>query len=481
MIHRLALALVLLLAPLEAGAAELQKDVRVRTALRVLDAWLASQQEYRGIPSLSVGVVHDQDLIWAKSYGLADPQRGLKASPQTVYRIASNSKLFTAIGLMQLQERGVLSLNDEVTRWVPELREIEGGLFRSRPVTIASLLNHTSGLPREGNSPAWAEADFPETAEVLEGLKEQRAIYGPQTRLKYSNLAFTLAGLIIERAAGVSYEKFIDDLILEPLAMTHSGVDLPGPAAARLLAVGYGRRMPDGSRQRLGYTPTKAMAPATGLYSTVIDFAKFQAWQFRLLETDKHEILSADGLRDMQRMHWMLPVGGRGWGLGFRVKQTVHGSMVGHGGLIHGFRTATGILPDDRIGLIVFASSDDGDAQNFLDRAANLLVPPLREAALKIKKPPELQAHWSLLAGLYRTRLGDLRIIVGDGQLIGVNTTGSDPRGGLMRLTPLAEYEFRIDTSYAGQSGEIARFALDAEGRVERLYLGSHYLVRIGD
>ncbi len=481
MIRRLALCLVLLLAPLEAGAAQLQKDVRVRTALRVLDAWLASQQEYRGIPSLSVGVVHDQDLIWAKSYGLADPQGGLKASPETVYRIASNSKLFTAIGLMRLQERGVLSLNDEVTRWVPELAKIEGGLFRSRPITIASLLSHTSGLPREGNSPAWAEADFPEIAEVLAGLETQRPIYGPRTRLKYSNLAFTLAGLIIERASGASYEKFIDDLILEPLAMTHSGVDLPGPAAARLLAVGYGRRMPDGSRQRLDYTPTKAMAPATGLYSSVADFAKFQTWQFRLLAAEEPEILTPDGLRDMQRMHWTLPGGTRGWGLGFRVTQTAHGPVVGHGGLIHGFRTATGILPADSIGLIVFASSDDGEAQNILDKAANLLVPPLREAAVEIKKPPKVQAHWKLLTGLYRTRLGDVRILIGDGQLIGVNTTGSDPRGGLMRLTPLAEYEFRIDTSYTGQLGEVARFALDPAGRVERLYLGAHYLVRIGD
>ena len=481
MIRWLALCLVLLLTPLEAAAAELQKDVRVRTALRVLDAWLASQQEYRGIPSLSVGVVHDQDLIWAKSYGLVDPQGGPKASPETVYRIASNSKLFTAIGLMQLQERGVLSLDDEVTRWVPELSKIGGGLFHGRAITIAGLLSHTSGLPREGNSPAWAEADFPEIAEVLAGLEAQRAIYGPQTRLKYSNLAFTLAGLIIERASGLSYEKFIDDLILEPLAMTHSGVDLPGPAAARLLAVGYARRMPDGSRQRLEYTPTRAMAPATGLYSTVIDFARFQAWQFRLLEADGHEILSSDGLRDMQRMHWMLPGGGRGWGLGFRVTQTAFGPVVGHGGLIHGFRTATGILPADRIGLIVFASSDDGDAQNFLERAASLLVPPLRQAAVKIKPPPQVPAHWNRLVGLYRARLGDLRVIIGDGQLIGVNTTGSDPRSGLMQLTPLAEYEFRIDTSYAGQSGEIARFALDAEGRVERLYLGAHYLDRIGD
>ena len=114
-------------------------------------------------------------------------------------------------------------------------------------------------------------------------------------------------------------------------------------------------------------------------------------------------------------------------------------------------------------------------------KGAGMVKYPMREAAVEIKKPPQVQAHWSRLVGLYRTRLGDLRIIIGDGQLIAVNTTGSDPRGGLMRLTPLSEYEFRIDTSYAGQPGEIARFALDAKGRVERLYLGAHYLVRIGD
>ena len=232
MIRRLAFSLLLLFAPFEAVAAELQEDVRVRTALRVLDAWLTSQQEYRGIPSLSVGVVHDQDLIWAKSYGLADPESGAAAAPQTVYRIASNSKLFTAIALMRLQEEGKLSLSDDVTRWVPELSGIEGGLFRSRPITITSLLSHTSGLPREVNSPAWAEAEFPQIAEVLQGLKSQKAIFGPETRLKYSNLAFTLAGLIIERASGASYEEFIRELILRPLDMAHTGIDLPNPAAA---------------------------------------------------------------------------------------------------------------------------------------------------------------------------------------------------------------------------------------------------------
>jgi CubicO group peptidase (beta-lactamase class C family) len=481
MIRRLALCLALLFVPLEAGAAELQKDVRVRTALRILDAWLAGQQEYRGIPSLSLGVVHDQDLIWARSYGLADPESGARATPETVYRIASNSKPFTAIALMRLQEQGRLSLNDEVTRWVPELSKVEGGLFESRPITIANLLSHTSGLPREVNSPAWAEADFPEIAEVLEGLKKQRAIYGPATRLKYSNLAFTLAGLIIERAAGVAYDKFIRGLILEPLAMTHSGVDLPGPAAVRLLAVGYGRRMPDGSRKRLQYEPTRAMAPATGLYSSVTDLARFQAWQFRLLATEEPEILWPDNLRDMQRMHWTLPGGDRGWGLGFRVTRTIHGPIIGHGGLIHGFRSATGVLPADKIGLIVLASSDDGDTQNILNKVADLLIPPLREAAVEIKKSPQMQGHWERLTGLYRSRLGDLRIVIGDGKLVGVNITGSDPRGGLMRLKPLSEYEFRIDASYAGQPGEIARFSRDNKGRVERLYLGSHYLERIGD
>lgn len=481
MMRRLGVLFLICLFPLAANAAELQRDVRVRTALRILDAWLESQQEYSGTKSISVGLVHDQNLIWAGSYGLADPERGIPATPDTIYRIASNSKLFTAVALMKLQEEGRLTLNDAVARWVPELEEMEGGLFKSRAITIADLLSHTSGLPREVNSPAWAELDFPSSEEVLAGLAGQRAVYGPGTRLKYSNLAYTLAGLVVERAAGEPYAAFVRRAILEPLGMTHTGVDRPDGSTGAVLAVGYSRRMPDGSRRRLPWTPTRAMAPATGLYSSVRDFARFQAWQFRLLEADEAEVILPDSLKEMQRMHWFLPNTVRGWGLGFRITRTVNGPLVGHGGLIHGFRTATGILPADKIGLIVFTSSDDGEAQGILDRAAELLVPPLREAADKIKKPQRPEKHWPRLTGLYRGRLSDLKIIIGDRQLVGVVATAPDPRIGLLRLNPIGPYEFRIETAYSGQPGEIARFAFDGNGRVERLYLGSHYLERVAD
>ena len=118
----------------------------IQEELKLFDIWVKSQIVDREQPGLSVGIIHNGELIWDKSYGLADVEHSVPATSKTLYRIASISKTFTATAILQLRDAGKIELKDPIRNYLPWF-EIEGE--HSRPITIWHLLTHTSGLPRE--------------------------------------------------------------------------------------------------------------------------------------------------------------------------------------------------------------------------------------------------------------------------------------------------------------------------------------------
>src|SRR5262245_29690720 len=186
----------------------LAQHPEVQSAIRLLEAWIDSQMAYRGLPGMSLGIVHDQDLIWSRGFGFADVERKVPAAPDTVYRIASISKLFTSTAILQLRDRGRLRLDDPVAAHLPWF-----GLKDHDPeapaITIGHLLTHTSGLPRESAFPYWTDFHFPTRDQVIETLPQQEVVYPPDTSWKYSNLALTLAGEVVVAASGEAYEEYV--------------------------------------------------------------------------------------------------------------------------------------------------------------------------------------------------------------------------------------------------------------------------------
>ena len=129
-------------------ASRVNGDADVEAAKRLFSAWLEGQLSYRGLPGVVVGVVADQDLVWAQGFGFADIKAKRPMTPETKFRMASHSKLFTATAIMQLREQGKLGLDDPITKHLPWFRvkpaDQDGG-----PITIEHLLTHSSGLPRD--------------------------------------------------------------------------------------------------------------------------------------------------------------------------------------------------------------------------------------------------------------------------------------------------------------------------------------------
>src|SRR5215813_9870796 len=152
------LVITLLAASSSATAQTVAQHPRVKQALKLLKVWLDAQRDYDQIPSISAGVVYDQNLLWSESFGYADVEHKIPATPQTRYSICSISKLFTSIAVMQLRDAGKLRLDDPVGAHLPwfHLKTTQG----EGDVTIEGLLTHASGLPQEPDSPYWSGPDF---------------------------------------------------------------------------------------------------------------------------------------------------------------------------------------------------------------------------------------------------------------------------------------------------------------------------------
>ena len=154
-----------------ATASQVAADADVQGAVRLFTAWLEGQLLNRHLPGVAVGVVADQELVWAAGFGLADVAQKIPMTPQTKFRMASHSKRFTATAIMQLREDGKLRLDDPVSKHLPWFRVMRA--FDDDPeITIEELLTHSSGLPREAGS-HWTTFDFP-TSEELQALMAER-------------------------------------------------------------------------------------------------------------------------------------------------------------------------------------------------------------------------------------------------------------------------------------------------------------------
>jgi len=173
-------------------------DKKVASGIRVFESWTQSQMAYSGQPGLSVAVVKDQEVVWSNGYGYSDVENEIEATPETIYRIASITKLFTSTAIMQLRDRGKLNIHDPITDYLPWFKIDQQ---KGKPITIENLISHTSGLPREAAGPYWTTVEFPTKEAIIENLPTQEHPLKPWRKWKYSNLAVSLAGYIVEETS----------------------------------------------------------------------------------------------------------------------------------------------------------------------------------------------------------------------------------------------------------------------------------------
>ena len=389
-------------------AVNIASDPDVLGAERLFSAWMEGQIAYRGLPGVAVGVVSDQELIWATGFGFANLEAKTPMTQATKFRMASHSKLFTAIAIMQLREQGKLRLDDPVEKYLPWFKAKPAGDDDGQ-ITVEQLLSHSSGMQREAGD-HWTSYEFPTADELRSHYSSRQAAFAPSVRWKYSNLAYSVAGMVVEQVSGMKWADYVVSNIFQPLGMTASSVDKNVAG----LTVPYGRRMPDGTRTVLPFIDARGMGAATGITSNVDDMAKFVSANFRRGPRGGAQIVSTGSCREMHRVRSVEENWTSGTGLGYDISRINNKTWVGHGGGYPGNTTQTFIQLDDKVGVIVLTNTNDSNPGDIARQLIATVGQAVAKASAK-KLPTNTVAWdpaWARFAGLYRGQGGDSHVVL---------------------------------------------------------------------
>ena len=462
----------------QSPATALIDDPRVASAFELVDVWLEAQVDYQDIPGVSVGVVHDQDLIWSKGFGYAHVDAGVPAAPDTIYSICSISKLFTSIAVMQLRDEGLLRLDDPIAQHLPwfTIKDTNPG---TGEIDIQGVLTHSAGLPRESAHPYWTGPDFPfpTREQVIERVSKQEELYPADAFYQYSNLGLTLAGEVVAAASGQPYAEYVQEHILDPLGLSDTSPDIPADHRGGRLATGYSRPARDGQRAAIDFYQVRGIAPAAGYASTVEDLGRFASWQFRLLENGGAEVLRSTTLREMQRVHFVSEDFDTHRGLGFSVSRRDGTTFVGHGGSCPGYRTQLSMSNDDKIAVIFMTNGHEVSPGAYTQEIFDIVQPAIAQALASPGEAIEPDAELQKYVGRYERPLaGESYVLIVDGKLAVVSLPTSNPS--LTKLEHVGEHTFRRIRD-DGRLAEAFTFEVDANGEVTRMVRNANYSIRV--
>jgi CubicO group peptidase (beta-lactamase class C family) len=310
------------------------------------------------IPGVAVGVVERGQLVFARGFGYRDVGDQLPVTPDTLFPLGSVSKAFTATAIALLADDGRLSLDAPVRRYLPDFTLQDP--VASATLTTRDLLTHRSGLPR--HDLFWYQAPFSRD-ELYRRLRFLEPSGPPRAQWRYNSLMFVVAGRIVERVSGESWETFVQARILSPLHMRRTLLSADAVEAdsdhARPHALRDGR-----AREIPRLTRMDAIAPAGAVQSSVRDLARWLTFH----ATRSPRLLEEGSWRDLHRPRAEMPpaeqpeIRNRRYALGW-IHATYRGhTLVFHDGAVDGFTVHVGFLPETGRGLIVLLNRDDATA-----------------------------------------------------------------------------------------------------------------------
>jgi CubicO group peptidase (beta-lactamase class C family) len=459
--------------------AQSNKNTKLIESLNLIEVWIEAQMAYEQIPGMSAGLAYKDQIIWQKAFGVSDRKTNTPTTTKTIYSICSISKLFTSIAIMQLRDKGLLRLDDPVGKHLSWFN-IEQVYPDSPPITIEALLTHSSGLPRESDFPYWNFPDypFPTREEMIKKLAEQETLYPADKHYQYSNLALTLAGEIVAAVSGENFEEYVEKNIIQQLGLADTRTEMPKELHSSQLAVGYSAKTRTGERIEQPFFQAKAITPAAGFSSTVEDLIKFGMWQTDLLENGGTEILKANTLKEMQRVHWLELNWETARGLGFGVYRNKDLTFVGHEGSCPGYRTALMIQPDKKVVSVFMANASGVSVGKLAQTAYKIVASVLDDKSDNAEIVIDESFKNYIGTYSYETWGGEGAIIPWEGGLALLDLPTSSPLDNLSKLRHIEKNIFkRIRDD--GELGEEIIFISDDKGSIESIYQHSNYWKKI--
>ncbi|HEY0015318.1 MAG TPA: serine hydrolase [Longimicrobium sp.] len=384
-----------------AAPAAVQASVSVDPSLAGIDSMLAALYP-ASEPGAAVLVAHEGRVLMRKAYGSANVELGVPLRPEHVFRLGSITKQFTAVATLMLVEEGKVSLDDEITRFLPDYPT------QGRRITVEHLLTHTSGIQSYTSVPGFAAGIRRELAvdSLIAFFAHGAMEFAPGERWNYNNSGYALLGAIIEKVSGMTYADFIRTRIFEPLGMRSSAYEVENVLVPGRVD-GY-ERTDEGAVRRADWMSMSQPYAAGALISTVDDL---MVWNRAVAEG---RLLRPETWRRAFAPYTMSSGLSSGYGYGWFVGNVDGRPSVEHGGDINGFSTNNLWIPSGRLHVVVLANHEREPRRNpdEISRqiAARVLGQPAAPAAVTVE-PAALDAY----VGVYRISDTERRVVTRDG------------------------------------------------------------------
>ena len=399
------------------------------------------------VPGVSVAVIRNYKIEWAKGYGFADVAAKRPVTTETLFLAASISKPVAAAGALSLVEQGKLKLDDSVNSYLKSWRLSENEFTKEQKVTLRRLLSHTAGLTVQGFPGYDVASSVPTIPQILDGVKPAntpavRVDLVPGSTFRYSGGGYTVAQLIITDVTGVPFPDFMQRAVLEKAGMRQSTYENPLPK--RLTAVAASGYMGNGDALPGRYHTHPEMA-AAGLWTTASDLARFVIEIQKAREGRSNKILRQTTIEEMLRPEK------ENYGLGFDISERDGLKRFGHDGADAGFQALLSGTVDGR-GIVVMTNSENGQqlaSEIELAVAAVYGWPDKPREREAITMTPEALEKF---AGDYQAPIGTVKIRVEGDHLLLLSAPG---------LRDMALYPQSADTFFALGGVPDLKFAAD--------------------
>ncbi|MBE0677956.1 MAG: serine hydrolase [Bacteroidales bacterium] len=335
-----------------------------------IDKLAQQTMETFNVPGIAVAVVKDDRVVHMKGYGVSSIKTGQKTDENTLFAIASNSKAFTAAALGILVDEGKLSWETKVIDIIPEFRLYNA--YVTEDFNIKDLLTHRSGMGLgAGDLMLWPDSSTFTKEEIIHNLRYLKQTSPFRTKYDYDNLLYLVAGEVVARVSGQSWEEYVELRIMKPLGMERSSAS---PARATDRTNMIDAHVPvNGVLQVVPLYESDLLNPAGGIISSVADMTKWVMMQInrgRYGENNGSQLLSERTHREMWTPQTIIPVRSAGpyrshfagYGLGWRLTDVSGYLQASHTGGLAGIVTQVTIIAEQKLGIIVFTNQQEGSA-----------------------------------------------------------------------------------------------------------------------
>lgn len=442
---------------------------RYRSTLPYIDDWVAYKTWQLRVPGVQVAIGHRDQLLFSKAYGSADVENGVRLTTEHLFRIASHSKTFTATALARLVEAGKLRFDDPVGDYIPRLAEADSPIATA---TVRELAEQSAGVIRDGlDSDHWQlKQPFPDEERLLELVLDHGTKTPVGSEFNYSNLGYSLLGLVVAAASGKGYRDYVRTEIIDRLGLTHTGPDFDETRPAEQYVRGYTGLHTARTRKPIDHIDTHAMSSATGFYSTAEDLVHYFSAHLpgddRLLTDHSKWLLQHQAWKASDKED-------DGYGIGFGNEKVDGTRMVGHSGGFPGHITQSLFEPESGVVVSVLTNCAAGPASTIARGILALLFAAADEAApgTPLSKMPA-DVDPATVTGRFASEWGVADIAVVGNRLLQVDPGSPTPLDLPVRLEIKDANTVRaIAGSRFGAIDEDIRYVRDNSGAITSMRL----------